>query len=193
MTVDLAAGFARGGDGSDRLLGIEEVIGSAQADRLLGAATDDYLAGFPGDDVLVGRGGADLLWGGEGDDRLKGGAGDDQFDGDVGADIMAGGGGADEFLYYKAADSTVDPAGRDLIRGFDAAQGDRIDLSELRQSLGIDTFFFVTGAFDDAGEVRARIEGDLTIVEINLDLDGAPEMAIALTGAPIIDGSAFVA
>lgn len=193
VTVDLAAGFARGGDGSDRLVGIEEVIGSELDDRLLGAATDDYLAGFRGDDVLTGRGGADLLWGAEGDDRLKGGAGDDTLDGDVGADRMNGGGGADTFLYYKASDSAVDPAGRDLIRGFDPTRGDRIDLSELRQSLGIDQFFFITGTFDDEGEVRAEVEGDLTIIEINLDLDGVPEMAIALSGAPLIDGSAFVA
>ncbi|MGA1317268.1 MAG: matrixin family metalloprotease, partial [Rubrivivax sp.] len=65
---------------------IEDVIGSAQADRLYGneAANamdggegDDRVEGFDGDDALKGAGGADTLIGGSGDDWLDGGAEED--------------------------------------------------------------------------------------------------------------------
>jgi hypothetical protein len=65
---------------------IENVIGSAQADRLYGneAANamdggegDDRVEGFDGDDSLKGAGGADTLVGGAGDDWLDGGADQD--------------------------------------------------------------------------------------------------------------------
>lgn len=65
VTVDLAAGRATGGAGSDVLVSIEEVVGSTFADRLVGGA---------GADVLRGGGGMDTLDGGAGDDRLYAGA-----------------------------------------------------------------------------------------------------------------------
>jgi Ca2+-binding RTX toxin-like protein len=67
VRVDLAAGTADGdGEGTDTLIAIEAVIGSAFADILRGSAGPDQLHGWRGDDVLEGAGGDDLLDGGEG-------------------------------------------------------------------------------------------------------------------------------
>ncbi|WP_272874785.1 DUF4214 domain-containing protein [Roseomonas marmotae] len=96
--VDLALGTAQDGQGgTDTLISIEAVQGSAQADTLLGTEAADMFFGGGGDDHLVGRGGNDDLrgddgndWleGGEGNDTLRGGAGDDRIDGGAGFDIV---------------------------------------------------------------------------------------------------------
>ncbi|WP_161141970.1 beta strand repeat-containing protein [Propylenella binzhouense] len=67
VTVNLSNGTATG-DGTDRLIGIENLTGSGFDDRLLGNA---------GANVLIGAGGSDTLYGLGGDDTLDGGAGTD--------------------------------------------------------------------------------------------------------------------
>jgi Ca2+-binding RTX toxin-like protein len=76
VTADIAAGFAEG-SGSDTIVGIEGLIGSAFSDYLRGDASANTLLGAAGDDVLEGRAGDDDLWGGEGADALDGGEGSD--------------------------------------------------------------------------------------------------------------------
>ena len=74
---------------------VEDVIGSAHADRLYGNAAANAMDGAGGDDHLDGGEGDDHLSGGEGDDRLDGGEGNDRLDGDDGEDRLTGGRGAD--------------------------------------------------------------------------------------------------
>jgi Ca2+-binding RTX toxin-like protein len=61
VVADLAAGTASGGAfvGSDRLSGVENLFGTALADRLAGNEAANVLTGSYGADVLTGRGGAD--------------------------------------------------------------------------------------------------------------------------------------
>lgn len=66
VAVNLALGSAVGADGSDTLITIENVNGSAYNDALIGNA---------GVNVLDGKDGQDLLQGGAGDDTLIGGIG----------------------------------------------------------------------------------------------------------------------
>lgn len=66
VTVNLAAGAATGGAGSDTLTSIEQVRGSIYSDTLTGSA---------GNDRLDGNGGNDILRAGAGDDVLIAGAG----------------------------------------------------------------------------------------------------------------------
>jgi Ca2+-binding RTX toxin-like protein len=103
VTVDLATSAVSGGDAEgDTVSGFENVYGSA---------FDDHLTGDAGNNTL---------WGGAGNDVLTGG---------VGADLLKGGAGNDTFVYTSTADSTVAPAGKDLIADF--STGDRIDLSAI--------------------------------------------------------------
>ncbi|MFC7557227.1 DUF4214 domain-containing protein [Pseudoroseomonas wenyumeiae] len=94
--VDLVLGTAEDGQGgTDTLISIEAIRGSAQADTLLGTDAADLFLGGAGDDHLVGRGGNDDLRGDEGDDWLEGGEGDDTLRGGAGDDRIDGGAGFD--------------------------------------------------------------------------------------------------
>ena len=81
------------GEGADRLVGIEVVMGSPRNDRITGDAGANQLAGGNGADVLRGAGGNDLLHGMNGKDSIAGGAGNDQLDGGSGRDRLDGGPG----------------------------------------------------------------------------------------------------
>lgn len=59
VQVDLSAGTVTGAAGNDTLSGIEDVIGSAFADRLVGNDDDNRLDGGAGDDVIDGGEGRD--------------------------------------------------------------------------------------------------------------------------------------
>ncbi|MBW5892187.1 Ig-like domain-containing protein, partial [Pectobacterium polaris] len=86
---------------------------------------NDILNGGAGDDILFGQGGNDTLYGGAGNDLLYGGSGDDILIGGAGGDTLIGGAGADTFK-WQAGD-----IGNDVIKDFNAKEGDRIDLSDL--------------------------------------------------------------
>jgi Ca2+-binding RTX toxin-like protein len=78
-SLAIAGAQATGGSGTDTLIGIEHLIGSANADRLTGNGNANSLTGGAGNDTLDGGGGADLLAGGLGNDVLSGGLGADIF------------------------------------------------------------------------------------------------------------------
>ncbi|PZW49207.1 Calx-beta domain-containing protein, partial [Pseudomonas sp. URMO17WK12:I2] len=73
------------------------------------------------------RGGADKLYGGGGNDILYGQGGNDLLVGGAGDDILFGGAGADTFAWQKG------DFGKDVIKDFNVAEGDTIDLSSLLQ------------------------------------------------------------
>lgn len=70
VTVDLTAGTARGGAGSDTLINIEAAYGSAFNDRLTGNYLSNLLVGDAGNDTLEGMSGSNYLDGGAGTDTL---------------------------------------------------------------------------------------------------------------------------
>ena len=80
VVVDLAAGTATG-QGSDRLSGIENVLGSRRDDVISGDGGDNWLEGNDGADELAGRGGDDCLSTFYDNDRdvIDGGDGTDAF------------------------------------------------------------------------------------------------------------------
>ncbi|RON71829.1 immunoglobulin-like domain-containing protein [Pseudomonas fluorescens] len=102
---------------------------------------NDTLLGGAGNDILFGSGGNDLLDGGKGNDILLGGTGNDTLIGGQGNDILIGGSGADTFV-WKSGDT-----GTDVIKDFNASEGDRIDLRDLLQGetgSTIDNFLKIT-------------------------------------------------
>lgn len=115
----------RGGQGTDTLVSIENLIGSDFDDRLVGNADDNVLTGGAGDDVLIGLDGNDTLYGGAGndsltgsggDDLLYGGDGNDFFDGLGGADTIFGGAGEDTIFTGNEVDTIDGGAGDDNIQ-----------------------------------------------------------------------------
>ncbi|MGV9008957.1 beta strand repeat-containing protein [Brevundimonas sp.] len=69
-----------GQGGTDQLIGIEKVIGSAFNDVIVGGVENNDFTGGLGSDVLAGRDGNDVLRGGAGDaNELIGGLGDDIY------------------------------------------------------------------------------------------------------------------
>jgi len=81
VTVDLSkSGPQATGWGSDTLIGIEQVSGTAYNDVLIGGSGGDTLFGNDGNDILRGGAGDDVLVSGNGDDVLDGGDGFDTVD-----------------------------------------------------------------------------------------------------------------
>jgi Ca2+-binding RTX toxin-like protein len=103
VVVDLAIGTATG-EGSDTIIGAEDVTGSSFDDQIVGDGARNFLSGEAGNDTLDGAGGDDILFRSLGDDTLVGGEGDDEF-GDLvwdqlpGNDRFDGGPGEDAILY----------------------------------------------------------------------------------------------
>jgi uncharacterized repeat protein (TIGR01451 family) len=95
VQVDLAASVATGGDGTDGLNGIENVVGSPFRDVLKGGAGGNRLSGEAGSDTIRGVDGRDSLFGNAGADDIGGGRGDDFLDGGLGADRLDGGADVD--------------------------------------------------------------------------------------------------
>ena len=80
VLVDLASGSGLAGGATLRLIGIENLRGTPQADDITGTAGNNVIDGGAGDDRLRGGGGNDRLAGGEGNDVLDGGDGFDVAD-----------------------------------------------------------------------------------------------------------------
>ena len=95
VSLALVASQVTGGAGSDILLTVENLIGSAYNDRLTGSTGTNVLEGMGGNDTLSGGAGADTLHGGEGDDSILGGDGNDWLRGGDGIDTLYGGNGHD--------------------------------------------------------------------------------------------------
>ena len=79
VSLDLENAVYTGGEAEgDVLIGIENLVGSANADVIMGDGQNNLLRGLAGDD---------MIFGGDGADRLIGGLGDDVLQGDAGADL----------------------------------------------------------------------------------------------------------
>ena len=133
---------------TDILSGIENVIGTDQADHVTGNAADNiiwggagddyYLDGLQGNDTIYGDEGNDLILGGDDDDTLIGGAGDDDVEGEAGDDLFIGHIGPGSDTYDGGADfDTVSYAGTsagivvDLMRESEQVSGADIDSDTL--------------------------------------------------------------
>lgn len=142
VTIDLAEGTARGGDGDgpvqivgrgaairhDFVVGFENAVGSSFDDRLVGTDGANVLQGSAGDDTLTGGGGKDRLNGGAGSDtadysdatggmRLSlvgGGSGGDTY---ISIENLAGSGSNDHLTGNGSANVLIGQGGNDVIEG----------------------------------------------------------------------------
>lgn len=105
VRVDLSVGANQitVGSGSDRLIGVENLVGSAGNDTLTGSSGENVINGGAGNDSIVGGAGNDTLYGEDGSDTLRGGLDDDYLYGSDGNDNLDGGAGRDTVRYLGDA------------------------------------------------------------------------------------------
>lgn len=150
------------GAGSDTLLQVENLEGSAYDDTLIGDNLANLVFGLDGADFINARGGNDTVNGGNGDDvirgangndtlrgfadsdQLEGGDGNDTLEGGAGADFLIGGNGTDTLkggdgddIYLIDQDDTVTEnagEGTDQVRmfGFDYTLGENLEVLRIR-------------------------------------------------------------
>jgi len=93
------------------------VVGQVGGYSIAKGAEIENATGGLGNDFLIGNALDNTVLGGAGKDTPLGGDGNDTLDGGLGNDILVGGLGADAFVYS---------GGKDVIRDFNAAEGDTL-------------------------------------------------------------------
>jgi Ca2+-binding RTX toxin-like protein len=166
MVVDLGAGTATG-EGTDALVGVEGVIGSAFDDRITGDGAANMLKGGDGNDTLIGKGGNDSLLGDAGDDLLSGGPGDDALTGEGGDDYLIGGAGNDRLFGGSDEDAV----------SFEFATGPVTVNLATESAVGEGTDF----VFNDIEDVVGSRFGD------TITGDGDSNLLMGLGGDDVID------
>lgn len=175
--------------------GNDQISGTKYNDDFWGGAGNDTLRGLGGSDILSGDAGNDYLEGGAGQDTLNGGAGNDKIYGGQGRDDLTGGAGADLFIFKTVSESRG--AGRDTIFDFDAAGGDRIDLTAIDANAAVagDHAFTFIGAKEfsgNAGELRYVKGSSDSYVYGDLDGDKKADFAIHFDDALNLKSSDFL-
>lgn len=164
------------GDGADRFVSIENVLGSNGADRITGDDGANMLNGRSGNDLLAGAGGNDTILGGNGNDTLVGG---------VGADNMTGGNNADRFVFAAAAHLGL-AGGADRITDFQTGL-DVIALNALNLT------WIDTGAFTGTGaELRVNLVGAHSQLQLDLDGDGLRDADILVLNQTGLSATDFL-
>ena len=168
-----------GGQGADRLLDIENLLGSSFADRLIGSSSANRLSGGGGDDNITGAGGADTLEGGAGNDLLAGGEGADYVDDGAGDDVARGDGG-DDTLW--------DGPGNDSLHGGDG--DDFVYLGSGRNLVdggagvdGVDFYFWNAAIVVDLRKTGAQDIGPASATIINVENVFGGKLADRLIGS----------
>ncbi|WP_211263092.1 VWA domain-containing protein [Vibrio nereis] len=118
------------------------------------------------------RGSGDIVDGGAGDDVLYGQGGSDTLIGGVGNDILTGGEDADIFTWL---DGDLDGS-TDSIKGFDVAEGDKIDLSDLFADATADDVTTILNNISDSAQdtesgVSIKVENSAH-EHVTIELDG---------------------
>jgi len=148
--------------------------GNTLNNRLTGNAGINSLNGGVGNDILVGGAGADTLIGGAGKDDMTGGLNNDRFD-------------------FNAISESVVGANRDVIRDFNRAQADRIDLITIdaRSNVaGDQAFTFIAGSAFSGTSGQLRFAGGILSGDINGDK--IADFEIQLVGVTALSATDFL-
>ncbi|RMV68179.1 M10 family metallopeptidase C-terminal domain-containing protein [Pseudomonas coronafaciens] len=165
VALNTSAVQTTGGSGLDTIKGTENLSGSQFTDSLTGNKN------------------ANVLNGGNGNDTLSGGAGDDVLIGGSGADTLIGGTGADRYVFNSLDEVGRDDL-RDIINGFKAGEGDKLDFTGFDAQTLTDTrdaFTFIGNAAfspSNTGELRFA-DG---VLYGNVDDNIEADFEIQLTG-----------
>ena len=123
-------------------------------------------------------------------DTIIGSSTNNFITGGAGSEQLTGGAGADTFVYLATNDSTFTTAGRDAIRDFNGAAGDRIDLSSIdsnSQAAGNQVFSFIGSANFSGVRGQLRFASGVLSADINGDKTG--DFAIAFSNMSALNGA----
>lgn len=135
---------------------------------MAGSGAADRMFGGDGDDVLYGAGGDNVLVGGAGDNVLAGGSG---------SNLMVAGPGRDHFVFTSLGGAI------DVVVGFDAGNGDFLDLEMLAEALhsdlpeapvtpdNADNFLRLVEADSDEPELEAALAPHVDNDQVDLEAD----------------------
>lgn len=134
LQTGVVAFFNDRNSSTERLISIENVVGSSGNDEIVGNSEDNVLSGEYGNDFLSGEDGNDVLLGGKGNDTLNGGNGNDILQGSdvsnsVEKDTLLGGYGADTFVLGTSNESLYLGDGFATILDFKWWEGDTIQVA----------------------------------------------------------------
>ncbi|AKS47840.1 serralysin [Octadecabacter temperatus] len=158
----------------------DQLRGDSNANDFSGGNASDRLYGRAGDDILDGEFGADALYGNSGADTMTGGEGDVR----------------DRFIFFQLSDSGVGEGNRDIITDYQVGI-DRIEVSRLDADLttgGRQDFDFIgeNNFSGTAGEMIQRTVGLNTLIEADVDGDGASDFSIELVGQLVLTSDDFL-
>ncbi|MFA9372919.1 MAG: hypothetical protein ACERKK_02065, partial [Poseidonibacter sp.] len=155
---------------NDKVLNVENVIGTQDNDYIKGDVQNNTLFGQNGNDTLFGEDGSDdlrgevgndILDGGSGEDTLKGGDGDDTLTGGVGNDTIYGGNeasdtGNDTVDYSNAIESLIIDLDVSLAGGIAGTETyGKSDGNNSEQGQGDDTLYGIENVIGSDDEVRS--------------------------------------
>lgn len=201
--------YMEGGSGDDtysvRDVG-DVVVEAADGGRDLVRSAIDFTLGDNLEDLFLTGNGSTRGFGNDLDNRIDGNAGRNFIDGAAGADNIYGGGGVDKliggdgadlFRYTAVSDSGLGAGNRDII--FDFQEGlDRISIVSFDGDLARDgnqAFKFDgTGALkaNGLGQVNYEQVGGRTIVNFDVDGNGAADFQIDLVGTHALTAADFI-
>jgi len=167
--------------------GVDTVISTINFSLSSEALNDLTLIG--GAIVANGNTGVNTIIGNEHNNTIRGYAGNDTLVGGSGADVLVGGTGADIFDYNLASESTFNVS-VDLIKDFNAIDGDKIDLRDLDANIfsNYDQAFTFIGAaeFNEVAELRYEVIGTTLHLQGDIDGDGIADLDIGIAGISTI-------
>lgn len=101
-----------------------------------------------------------LIAGTAGNDVIHTGSGSDQVTGGMGSDTMTGGAGADAFVWHLADLGTAGAPAHDVVTDFNAAQGDKLDLTDV-----LSTGNTLNAVADSANHLVVQVIGSAGVVQ----------------------------
>jgi Ca2+-binding RTX toxin-like protein len=164
---------------------------SDRAATIKGTERQDTINGTGGNDVIRANGGADVVCASSGDDIIVGG-------GDK--DWVSGQGGNDVFVFTALSDSLPGKDNRDIVCDWGKLNGvgqDTIDLYQIdadSSTSGDQAFRWIgSNAFSrKTSELRSTFDGENTIIEADVNGDGAADLQIQIVGHATLGAGDFV-
>lgn len=147
-------------------------------------------------DDLVGNDASQTFWALGSNDTVQAGGGNDTIYGGAGGDRLWGKAGADTFAYNRVGESQYRNDKFDIIKDFDIAEGDMIDLSGVDANIrgGKQAFRFAGDGdgWAKRGQFDYLIDGDTTYIYGYTDRDRNPDFFIQIDGAVALTAANFI-